>query len=179
MASGVSTENRTQAQIDASLNQTTTGIVTAPLLVPATGAALAYGGAVFYGMGMTAQTVPLSGGIAAVSAGKWVATTGVGFAMGAGLEYGINSDASPSSMIVGGIGGAIGGTTKLGLNAAFGLPNQWMPSTLANLGTWIAGSQVAGRATKGTLNQVVDTEANRSWWTTPVSICGLLPRKPC
>ena len=39
MASGVSTENRTQSQIDTSLNQTTTGIATAPVWVPLVGAA--------------------------------------------------------------------------------------------------------------------------------------------
>jgi len=160
LAPGVSTDSRTQSEVDASLKQTTVGIVVAPLLVPAAGAAAAYGGAALYGMGVTAQSVPLAGGIGAVSAGKWVASTGVGFAMGAGLEYGINADASPASMVVGGIGGAVGGTTKLGLNAAFGLANQWVPSTLANIGTWLAGSQVAGSAAKGTLNQVVDTEAN-------------------
>jgi hypothetical protein len=42
MASGVSTDNRTQAQIDASLKQTTVGIATAPLWVPAVGAAAVY-----------------------------------------------------------------------------------------------------------------------------------------
>jgi hypothetical protein len=42
VASGVRTENRTQAQIDASLNLTATGIASAPLWVPVAGAAAAY-----------------------------------------------------------------------------------------------------------------------------------------
>jgi filamentous hemagglutinin len=132
-----------------------------------------------FGMGVTAQTVPLTGGVSAITGGKIATTAGVGFVLGASLEYGINPDASLASMVVSGTGSAVGGAVKLGLNATFGLANQWIPSTVANVGTWVAGSQVAGRATKGGLNQVGDTTADTSWWTTPIATCGFLPRKPC
>jgi hypothetical protein len=42
VAPGVNTDNRTQAQIDESLNRTTAGIATAPVWVPVVGAAAAY-----------------------------------------------------------------------------------------------------------------------------------------
>jgi hypothetical protein len=67
MASGVSTENRTQSQIDTSLNQTTTGIATAPVWVPLGGAA-AISSPLGFGLG--------AGGDAAGQAYQSYSTTG-------------------------------------------------------------------------------------------------------
>jgi len=75
---------------------------------------------------------------------------------------------------------AIGGVTKFGLNAAYGLANQWVPSTLANVGTALAGSQVVGRSVTTGLNQAGDSTAGQSWWTSPVQPCGpVYPRTAC
>lgn len=67
MASGVSTDNRTQAQIDASLNQTVTGIATTPVWVPLVGAAAMYS-PLGFGLG--------AGGDAAGQAYQSYSTTG-------------------------------------------------------------------------------------------------------
>lgn len=89
-------------------------------------AVIVYGGTAFVGMGVTAQTVPLVGGIAEVTAGTWLKSLVVGGSLGSGLNLVIDPTASPASLIISGVGGAIGGVVKLGTNAAAGLANQWV-----------------------------------------------------
>jgi hypothetical protein len=123
-------------------------------------------------MATTAQTVPLAGGLAGVTGAKWITTILGGSAIGAFSNYIFDPDASPASMAVAGAGGALGGATKFGLNATFGLANQWVPTTLANVGTAVTGSQVVGRGVKAGLNQTGDSTSGASWWTSPLTPCG-------
>ncbi|ADU38106.1 hemagglutinin repeat-containing protein [Variovorax paradoxus] len=139
-------------------------IVGAPLVA-------AYGVPVLMGAGVTAQTIPLTGGVASVAAGKWLGTAGVGFGMGAGFEFVLHNDTmTPSSLFWSGVGGSVGGGVKLSANAYLGLANQWVPTTTANFLTWFAGSQVAGRATRIGTGAASDALTNeRSWWNTPIN----------
>jgi hypothetical protein len=171
-------ENRTQAEIDKSLNRTTWLIAAAPVVVPAAVAAVAYGGPVLYGMGVTAQTAPLTGGVTTVSGGAWAKAGLGGFFIGSTWEYATNPEASPASVMVSGVGSAVAGTAKLGMNAALGLPNQWVATNGANLATWVAAKDIGG-GVKWVQNAAGDTTANKSWWTAPISTCGPMPRKPC
>lgn len=139
-------------------------IVGAPLVA-------AYGVPVLMGAGVTAQTIPLTGGVASVAAGKWLGTAGVGFGMGAGFEFVLHNDTmTPSSLFWSGVGGSVGGGVKLSANAYLGLANQWVPTTTANFLTWFVGSQVAGRATRVGTGAASDALTNeRSWWNTPIN----------
>jgi filamentous hemagglutinin len=160
-------------------DQDFTNKLTAAGIIIGAPVAVAFGGPVLYGAGAAAQTVPMVGGAGALSSGKWLASFGAGAFVGMGFEILTNPEASPASLTVAGLGGGIGSSTKLGLNATFGLANQWIPTTAVNFGTAIAGSQIAGRAVKEGLNQTGDTTSGASWWTLPVIKCGPFPRIPC
>ncbi len=141
--------------------------------------AFAAGAPTLIAMGTAAQTVPLVGGAAGVAGGKWALTVGVGATFGAFGNYAIDADSSPASMAVGAAAGAVGGIAKLGLNATYGLANQWVPTTVANVGTAI-GSKATGGGVKAGLNQTGDTTSGMSWWTSPITPCGpIIPRSPC
>ena len=81
-------------------------------------------------MGTTAQTTPLVGGIAEVTGVKWSVTALISSGIGAEFNLITDPNASPASLAVAGAGGAAGGMVKLGLNAALGLANQWIPTTV-------------------------------------------------
>lgn len=142
--------------------------------------AVAAGGPALFAMGAAAQTTPMVGGIAGVEGMKWASTILVGSFVGGFTDYALHPDASPASIAVASAGGAIGGVTKFSLNAAFGLANQLIPTTLANIGTALAGSQVVGRSVTTGLNQTGDSTSGGSWWTSPVKPCGpIYPRTAC
>ena len=166
----------TQNQADAARAQN--ALMAAGLIVGAP-VAIAYSSPVLFGMVATAQTTALVGGAGVIAPLAWGKTAVVGAAFGGAFEFLINPEASPASLVVASAGGAIGGAAKLGLNATFGLPNQWVPTTLANFGTAVAGSQILGGAAKANLNSLGDSTSGASWWTSPVSSCGIALRKPC
>jgi filamentous hemagglutinin len=138
-----------------------------------------YGAPVLVGMGVTAQTAALTGGVVGVAPAQWYATGAVGATFGAGLEWLVNPNASPLSLSIAGAAGAVGGAIKLGLNAYYGLANQWVPTTWANVGTWAASSQGAARFIRDGGNGIADSTSGESWLTSPVSTCGAYPRTPC
>ncbi len=178
VASGVSTDNRAQSEIDASLKRTTTGIATAPLWVPVVGAAAFYGTSALTGMGIAAQSVPISGGLAGLEVGKIATTATVGAGFGSAINYLIDPNSSPASLLISGVSGAIGGSIKLSANAAAGLANQWIPTNAANFTTQVLGTSI-GKIINISTSDAVKRENFQSWWTSPISSCGMPPRKPC
>ena len=139
--------------------------------------AAAYGAPVLFGIGVTAQTVPLVG-LAELSAWKWVSTAAVGGVLGAAVNLATDPNASPASLIISGSAGVVGGTVKLGANASAGLASQWVPTTLPNLVTQGLGTTV-GKTVNISAAEIVVPTAASTWWTTPVISCGPSPRKPC
>lgn len=132
-------------------------------------------------MGMAAQTTVLVDGVAGVSAGQLATTAGIGAGLSATINFATDPNASPNSLMINGFAGAYGGTTKLGLNAAAGLANQWVPTTVNNAITYGASwslSQIISHPNSA-LSQSVSPYAGTSWWSSPVMPCGPYPRQPC
>lgn len=94
------------------------------LAITGTVAAATVGGGALYDMGAAAQTTVLTDGIAGVSAAQWVRTAGIGSALTLSTNLLVDPKASPASLSFSTVSGALGGVTKLGLNAAAGLANQ-------------------------------------------------------
>ncbi|PUE56965.1 hypothetical protein B9Z36_08145 [Limnohabitans sp. Rim8] len=114
-------------------------------------------------MGVKAQTIPLTGGASQVGTFQWGGSAAIGFASGAGTDWVINPNSTVESAITSGIGGAISGAAKLGLNAQFGLANQWVPTTANNLMTTGAAKAMGTGAAAGvgSLLPVINTDASK------------------
>ncbi|SOD28921.1 filamentous hemagglutinin [Variovorax sp. YR752] len=148
-------------------------IVGAPLVA-------AYGVPVLMGLGVTAQSVPLTGGVASVTTGKWLTSVGAGGGMGAAIEFASHlNTATPASLGMAFLGGSVGGPAKLSLNAYFGLANQWVPTTLGNFGTWYLSSQFAATPVREMGQSGLNVNGNTSWWNTPILGCQPSPGKSC
>jgi hypothetical protein len=141
-------------------------------------AVVAYGGPVLFSMGATAQTVPLVGGLSEVTVGTWIKSAAVGSTFGSGLNLVTDPNASPASLTISGVAGAAGGIVKLGTNAAAGLANQWVPTTIPNWTTQILGTST-GKNISIPATEVIAPTSGTSWWTSPVMTCGPFPRNPC
>jgi filamentous hemagglutinin len=148
-----------------------------------TGAAVATvsGGAALYDMGVAAQTMVLLDGVAGVSARQWTTSIIAGGTISMGTNWLVNPNASPASLSFSALSGALGGMTKLGLNAAAGLANQWIPTTVGNLITYGSSWSVSNVISNpnSAINQSVNPNAGTSAWTSPVFKCGSLPQNPC
>src|SRR5690606_10280761 len=119
--------------------------------------------------GVTAQTVSLTGGVAGVTGGQWLASAGGGALIGVAGEGLLHpSTATPGSVFWAGLGGSLGGATKLVGNAYCGLANQWVRSTWRNVGTALLGSQLVGRSVNQGGSAVTNVNGGTSWWNSPI-----------
>ena len=110
---------------------------------------------------------------ATMTVNSTIKAAGVGAGIGVVTDIAINPVSNDNTRIVGAVGGAIAGVTKLGLNSAAGLPNPALPNT------WQAGFTQAtgffyGQAFSFPVNQV-----NKDNATNTVRCGSLPPLKPC
>jgi hypothetical protein len=148
------------------------------LLITGAGAATAAGGGMLYDMGAVAQTTLLTD---AVSAKQWTTSIVAGGSLAGIIHLATDPNATPTSTAVNVVAGGVGGASKLGLNAAAGLANQWIPTTTGNLITygssWGASHLISNN--NSAMNQAINPTAGTSVWTSPVFTCGPYPRNPC
>jgi len=101
--------------------------------------------------------------------------------MSMGANYFLDPNSTPTSLTVSAISGAFGGATKLGLNAAAGLANQWIPTTVDNLITYGSSWSVSHiiSNSNSAINQSMNPTSGTLSVTSPVLTCGPYPRNPC
>jgi hypothetical protein len=148
------------------------------LLTTGTGVAVYSGVGILIDMGLAAQTTVLVDGLEGISASQWIKSAGIGAGLTAGTNFLFDPNATPASLVISGGTGALFAPIKLGLNAAAGLANPWLPLTIDNIITYGSAKSFAQIVTYP-INQEVDPKSESSWWTTPVVNCGPYPRKHC
>jgi hypothetical protein len=163
---------------DGTFQQQASENLSSSLLTTGTGVAVYSGVGILIDMGLAAQTTVLVDGLEGISASQWIKSAGIGAGLTAGTNFLFDPNATPVSLVISGGTGALFAPIKLGLNAAAGLANPWLPLTIDNIITYGSAKSFAQIVTYP-INQVVDLKSESSWWTTPVVNCGPYPRKHC